>query len=77
MTKPDMQVQTVYINRVNISINHFGMRISFGESPDGGSHNEQFRTAVFLPMPTAEEFRRLVGQAMDQYADTLEQGQSH
>ncbi len=47
----EYDVPAVQTNRVKVTFNPMGARISFGESPDGSDKEERWNSAISVPLP--------------------------
>jgi hypothetical protein len=63
-----MSVPATFTNRVAMTISDYGLRITFGESTDCSDKDECYRSAVIMPLQIAEDCRRMLNQALEQFA---------
>lgn len=59
MSNP-FDIPAIVTNRISATVNAEGVRISFGETPDGKEESTQYRTAIYLTPATLEAFRALL-----------------
>lgn len=59
MKPTPFDIPAIFVNQATLSVNHFGWRLTFSESPDGSSKDQQHRVSVMLPPEVGLNLKKL------------------
>lgn len=66
MAKP-FELQAPCCDAVSMTVSQHGVRLAFGENTDDG---EQYRVAIFMPHPVADQFQKLYNDTLAKHANS-------